>query len=422
MLGALTSEDSSNIYIRVNLKYGPLARIGPNHLLLSDPNSIRTILAARSRYTRGPWYDALRIHPHRANLITERDERKHQKLRHQMAAGYNGNDIPSLEPTIDERIHEWLTYIDSFGISTSSSTVKFDIARSLQYLTTDIISHLCFGEPFGFVKTHDDVYGFLATLESRLPIVEKFSVVVELSSLLSALSYIPYFEHYVLPQPTDENGFAGSDTTASGLRGTLLHIVTNPNVYAKLKAEIDEAVSKCLVSSPAQAQEAAKLPYLQACIKEGLRIFPPITSLRERVVPPEGDTILGRFIPGGTNIGINMAGSLLSDIFGPDPDVFRPERWLEADSTNLAQMERVHELVFGHGATRCLGIRIATMTLNKVFVELLRRYEISVTNPINPWKSRCHGIFFQRDFWIRITQRDNDSGRNCSLSLQNNQL
>lgn len=84
--------------------------------------------------------------------------------------------------------------------------MKFDIARSLQYLTTDIISHLCFGEPFGFVKTHDDVYGFLATLESRLPIVEKFSVVVELSSLLSALSYIPYFEHYVLPQPTDKNG------------------------------------------------------------------------------------------------------------------------------------------------------------------------------------------------------------------------
>lgn len=105
MLGALTSEDSSNIYIRVNRKYGsylcfsqkklavfshpqgPLARIGPNHLLLSDPDSIRSILAARSRYTRGPWYDALRIHPHRANLITERDERKHQKLRHQMAAG-----------------------------------------------------------------------------------------------------------------------------------------------------------------------------------------------------------------------------------------------------------------------------------------------------------------------------------------------
>lgn len=80
-----------------------------------------------------------------------------------------------------------------------------------------------------------------------------------------------------------------------------------------------------------------------------------------------------------------MAGSLLSDIFGPDPDVFRPERWLEAGSTNLAQMERVHELVFGHGATRCLGIRIATMTLNKVFVEvwikLILGGKLSFANP-----------------------------------------
>lgn len=119
---------------------------------------------------------------------------------------YSGNDIPSLEPTINERIQEWLAYIDRFGTSTSSSTVKFDVARSLQYLTTDIISHLCFGEPFGFVRIHGDVYGFLTTLESRLPIVEKFSVLVELSSFLSLLSYVPYFRNYFLPQPTDEDG------------------------------------------------------------------------------------------------------------------------------------------------------------------------------------------------------------------------
>jgi len=66
---------------------GPLARIGPNHLLLSDPEAIRKMLAARSLYTRGPWYDSLRIDPHRANLITERDEKKHRVLRQQMAAG-----------------------------------------------------------------------------------------------------------------------------------------------------------------------------------------------------------------------------------------------------------------------------------------------------------------------------------------------
>jgi hypothetical protein len=141
-------------------------------------------------------------------------------------------------------------------------------------------------------------------------------------------------------------------------------------VYARLVSEIAAASAAGQISSPISNTEAFALPYLQACIKEGLRIFPPITSLRERVVPVGGDTICGHYVPGGTNVGINMAGTMLNDAFGPDVDVFRPERWLDQDPLKLAQMERVHELVFGHGGTKCLGIRIASMTLNKAIVEV----------------------------------------------------
>ena len=80
------------------------------------------------------------------------------------------------------------------------------MARSMQYLTTDVISHLCFGKPFGFVKTHGDVYGFIATLESRLPFIENFSVIVELNRVLSAICSIPFLKNRLLPQPTDEDG------------------------------------------------------------------------------------------------------------------------------------------------------------------------------------------------------------------------
>ncbi|KAI9648840.1 hypothetical protein NHQ30_003481 [Ciborinia camelliae] len=124
--------------MRVLYSIGPLARIGPNHLLLSDPSTIRKILANSTRYIRGPWYDAPRIVPHRANLVTERDERKHRVLRHQMAAGvriialspyhtlkyililgvnYAGNDIASLEPSINERIEDWISYIGNHALS-----------------------------------------------------------------------------------------------------------------------------------------------------------------------------------------------------------------------------------------------------------------------------------------------------------------
>lgn len=60
----------------------------------------------------------------------------------------------------------------------------------------------------------------------------------------------------------------------------------------------------------------------------------------------------------------------LNPVYGDDPEVFRPERWLIDDEVRLKEMSRVHELIFGHGTTRCLGIPIATMNLNKIFVEV----------------------------------------------------
>lgn len=70
-------------------------------------------------------------------------------------------------------------------------------------------------------------------------------------------------------------------------------------------AEIDKAVDKGSISSPIRDPEARNLPYLQACIKEGLRMFPPVTGLLDKVVPSEGDTLNGVLIPGGTIIGYN---------------------------------------------------------------------------------------------------------------------
>jgi cytochrome P450 len=87
------------------------------------------------------------------------------------------------------------------------------------------------------------------------------------------------------------------------------------------------------------------------------------------MVPPEGDWYNGTFIPGGTFVGLNAWGLQLNSVFGDDPEVFRPERWLVEDKERLRQMSQVQELIFGYGTTRCLGIPIAMMNLNKIFVE-----------------------------------------------------
>jgi len=163
---------------------------------------------------------------------------------------------------------------------------------------------------------------------------------------------------------------AGSDTTATSMRATLLHIISNPKIYNRLQREVDDHIEQGLVSSPILDEESRKMPYLQACIKEGLRRYPPITQLRERMAPPDGDTYEGHHIPPNTFVGINAWGLQLHSVFGSDAGIFRPERWLEADPAQLKAMSQVQELVFGFGSTKCLGIPIATMNLNKIFVEV----------------------------------------------------
>ncbi len=66
---------------------GPLVRVGPNELITGDPDILRKIQAIRSPYRRSNWYDALRIDPTHNNVLSERNDEKHNALRAKMAAG-----------------------------------------------------------------------------------------------------------------------------------------------------------------------------------------------------------------------------------------------------------------------------------------------------------------------------------------------
>jgi len=198
---------------------------------------------------------------------------------------------------------------------------------------------------------------------------------------------------------------AGSDTTATAIRATLLHLITSPRVLSTLLAEIRKAAP----SSPITDSEAKEMPYLQAVIKEGLRIFPPVTGLMSKVVPPGGDTFNDIFLPEGTKIGYCAWGIFRNkEIFGEDVNVFRPERWLEDFNPveKIRERELTLELIFGYGRWQCLGKNVAMIELNKVFVELLRRFELEIVDPTKPWHSFNVGIFMQSEMWLRASKRD----------------
>ena len=91
---------------------------------------------------------------------------------------------------------------------------------------------------------------------------------------------------------------AGSETTASTLAALTNNLLRYPDVYAKLKAEIRGTFA---TEDEIKLATVNELPYLTACIEEGLRIFPPAPIGFLRSIQPGGDTIDGHHIPGGVS-------------------------------------------------------------------------------------------------------------------------
>ncbi|KAL9098008.1 MAG: hypothetical protein Q9187_009754 [Circinaria calcarea] len=88
---------------------------------------------------------------------------------------------------------------------------------------------------------------------------------------------------------------AGSETTATVLSGATFYLLKNPDALHKLTVEVRNAFSQ---ADEITFNAVARLPYLQACIQEALRMYPPIPGIFPRRTVPEGDVINGRFIPG----------------------------------------------------------------------------------------------------------------------------
>ncbi len=228
---------------------------------------------------------------------------------------------------------------------------------------------------------------------------------------------------------------AGSDTTATAIRMTLLYVMTTPRVLGRLRVEVDAAVKQSALGPDDIVANAAaeRLPYLQAVIQEGLRMHPPFVGLPFKEVPPQGDTLPdGRFVPGGVRIAPSIwALTRLPDVFGADIDVFRPERWLagesrfgedeeeeegegegeageeskETEAEHILRMRRTLDLIFGYGRWACAGKSLAFLELNKTIFEMVRRFDLQLVYPLQPVRQINHNLFLQKDMWVQGTPR-----------------
>lgn len=145
---------------------------------------------------------------------------------------------------------------------------------------------------------------------------------------------------------------AAADTTGNAMSITSYYILSKPEIYQTLKAELERAFPNPTAKLDYLTLE--KLPYLTAAIKEGLRLSFGVPGRLPRVIETQGIVLNGYPIPPGTIVGMSSWMMHRNPKIFPDPDTFMPERWL--DPANAGKLEK-YLVAFGKGSRQCIGMQ-----------------------------------------------------------------
>lgn len=340
---------------------------------------------------------------------------------------------------MDEQIVRFIDLLEHKYVSSSDTSSAggryrpLDMSHVFTFLTQDVMAAIEFSQPMGLIEQDRDFLGVLGIFEKLAKVMVITATLTSVQSLQRAPVLIPFLpkagdgsafgrllqlirDHTSERYRSDEKRvvkddmlqkmveagltqeeaeaealvalFGGTDSTAMALRQTVFYLTSTAPAYKALQAEIDGAILRGEVARPIISDvEAKKLPFLQACLKEGTRMWAPIGGLLAKVSDKD-DVICGVHVPAGTNVAWASKAVLRNkEAFGEDADVFNPQRWIDAAADSKANPERLRKmemtqgLVFGSGTRwECLGKRLAYVELGKVI------FEVSVARLIFPYR------------------------------------
>lgn len=196
---------------------------------------------------------------------------------------------------------------------------------------------------------------------------------------------------------------AGSDTTATAITNALYNLLKNPECFQALRGELDAVLEPD--EAVAAYDRVKHLGYLRACLDESMRLNPPNTMNVPRLTPPEGLEIMGEWIPGNTTVHSPPYSMHRNAHIFPDPESYRPERWLAKDAKDL----QPHFITFSAGARGCIGRNITYLEQYVVIASLVHRFDFELLSP--------HWVLPQReaftcspgDMPVRISRRRMDA-------------
>nr|BAA85387.1 cytochrome P450 XL-304 [Xenopus laevis] len=164
--------------------------------------------------------------------------------------------------------------------------------------------------------------------------------------------------------------FEGHDTTASGISWILYCMAKYPEHQQKCREEIKEVLGD---RQTMEWKDLGKIPYTNMCIKESLRIYPPVPGVARMLRNPV-TFFDGRSIPAGTLVGLSIYAIHKNPAVWEDPEVFNPLRFTPENSAN----RHSHAFVpFAAGPRNCIGQNFAMNEMKIAVALTLNRFHLA---------------------------------------------
>ncbi|KAH8594643.1 cytochrome P450 monooxygenase [Bisporella sp. PMI_857] len=394
---------------KMHHKYGPIVRINPYELHVSDPDFYEELYAGGGRKRhKYSWFTRLYVID--AGTVATVDHDVHRVRRASVSSFFSKANVRKLEPIIHAKVAKLLDRMRAL----ENSKKPTNLALMYSALTSDIIAEYAYGKSHDnlnkkdynkdFFEMMDGVhhtvaiskqFGFLMPMMLAIPpwitrninkgaaAVSRFQdtcraqiigIMADLennSTKESATIFHDILRSNLRPEEKQlerlwQEGqtvvVAGTETTAWALAVITFHLLQHPPMLRKLREEL-------LASKVTTSTEMEKLPYLTGVIQEGLRLSFGVCTRLPRIAPDEVLQVRDREIlwdiPRNTPVSMSAGLMHLDPRIFPDPKCFKPERWI-----NNKGLDR-YLVSFTKGSRQCVGINLAYselyICLNAVF-------------------------------------------------------
>ncbi|KAE9363577.1 cytochrome P450 [Stipitochalara longipes BDJ] len=450
---------------QLHQRHGDYVRLGPTAVSVKNIEVLKTIYGINSGYAKSSFYwvqQQLANGKPTVTLFSSLDEDFHASIKKPISSAYSMTTLTEFEPFVDRTIRALVSQLDERFARPGSPC---DIATWLQYYAFDTIGELTFSKSLGFLEQGRDIDGIMKALEKtfdyagktgQMPWTDYLFVKNPVRAWLFGAKTAPIAQFArdrlgerlyqnekkaeSAKQPRDfltrfleaktthpdivddkqvfsytvTNMFAGSDTTAISLRAVLYFTLKNPSILARLDDELSAASAAGNLNFPVTWKQSQSLPYLDAVVKEALRLHPAVGLPLERLVPSSGLQLPnGPFLPAGTIVGVSPWIIHRDEtIFGAHANDFNPDRWLQKEGETETEFKtRERGMVratftFGAGSRTCIGKNVSLLEIYKVIPSLFWRYEIRLKDQEKEWELTNAWFVRQKGMDIYLTQRD----------------